>query len=229
MTAEVATAMRILTFRATREELRSLGDRDLALGLLLTWIVGMGRWWEDPRASLAQHLGLGSVAYVFVLSLLLWQVIRPLTVDAPSYRNILTFVSLTAPPAVLYALPVRSWFDLATAQQLRLSFLGIVAGWRILLWGFFLARGVRFSWPATVVATLLPLTLIVVGLVGANLERVVFDFMRGVRPEEATVNDSAYATLFWLSVLSTLLFIPLALAYLGIAWLVRHEGGRGAA
>jgi hypothetical protein len=45
-----------------------------------------------------------------------------------------------------------------------------------------------------------------------NLERVVFDLMRG-RPEDATVNDAAYGVLFLLSLLSILLFIPLAIGY----------------
>ena len=32
----------------------------------------MGRYWDNPRVGLAQHLGLGSVVYVFVLAAVLW-------------------------------------------------------------------------------------------------------------------------------------------------------------
>src|SRR3712207_7552248 len=45
---------------------------DLAFGLACTWLVGVGRYWDNPRASLLQHLGVGSVVYVFALALLLW-------------------------------------------------------------------------------------------------------------------------------------------------------------
>jgi len=39
-----ATVARILAFRASSDELHTLDRRHLALGLLLTWLVGMGRW-----------------------------------------------------------------------------------------------------------------------------------------------------------------------------------------
>src|SRR5689334_11993983 len=110
MSDVIATAARVLTFRATRNELRSFDRRHLFLGFLLTWLVGMGRWWEDPRAGLLQHLGVGSLVYVVILSLFLWLIIKPLAVRT-RYVTVLTYVTLTAPPAILYALPVRSWLD----------------------------------------------------------------------------------------------------------------------
>jgi len=207
----IATLVRILTFRATHEELSGLGRRHLALGLVLTWLVGIGRWWEDPRANLLQHLGVGSLVYVFLLALLLWLVIWPLAPRRPSYLSVLTFVTLTAPPGFLYAVPVRSWFDLATAQELRLWFLAIVATWRVLLWVRYLVVGVKLWFPAALVAGLLPLTFIVVALFLLNLERVAFDLMGGVQRGDA--NEKAYAVLFLLSYFSVMLFIPLAVAY----------------
>ena len=65
----LTTQLRVLTFRISREELLKLNRRHLAWGLAWTWIVGIGRWWDDPGARLLQHLGLGSVIYIFVLSL----------------------------------------------------------------------------------------------------------------------------------------------------------------
>ena len=41
-------------------------------GLIGTWIVGMGRYWDDPSAKLLQHLGMGSVIYIFVLAAFIW-------------------------------------------------------------------------------------------------------------------------------------------------------------
>ena len=37
------TAMRLLAFRSTREELQGFNHKHLALGLFCTWLVGMGR------------------------------------------------------------------------------------------------------------------------------------------------------------------------------------------
>jgi hypothetical protein len=207
----IATAIRVVTFRATGDELRGLDRRHLVLGLLLTWLVGMGRWWEDAQAGLLQHLGIGSLVYVVALSGFLWLIIRPLALRT-GYLNTLTYVTLTAPPAILYALPVRSWLDLAVAQQVRMWFLAIVATWRVALWVRYLIVSVQLPRFTAFIATLFPLTLIVVTLFALNLERVVFNLMGG-RPENATVNDAAYGVLFFLSLLSTLLFIPLAAAY----------------
>lgn len=211
MTDVIATAVRVLTFRATGDELRGLDRRHLVLGLLLTWLVGIGRWWEDPHAGVLQHLGVGSLVYVVVLSFFLWLIIRPLSART-HYLNTLTYITLTAPPAILYAIPVRSWLELADAQQVRLWLLGIVATWRVALWARYLIVSVELSRPAAFIGTLFPLTLIVVALYSLNLERVVFDLMGG-RREDATVNDVAYEVLFLLSLLSVLLLIPLGIAY----------------
>lgn len=207
----IATAARALTFRATGEELRNLDHRHLVLGLVLTWLVGVGRWWEDPKAHILQHLGVGSLVYVLLLSLFLWLIVRPLAAGA-RYLSVFTYVTLTAPPAFLYAVPVRSWFDIAVAQQVRVWFLAVVATWRVLLWARYLVVGIKLSRFRAIVGTLFPLTMIVVALSVLNLERVVFDLM-GAGPHEATVNDAAYGILFLLSLLSGLLFVPLAVAY----------------
>ena len=209
----LATVSRILTFRASSDELHALDRRHLALGLFLTWLVGMGRWWEDPRAGLLQHLGIGSIIYVFVLSLFLWLILWPMTPPHWSYLNILIFVSLTSPPGILYAVPVRHGLDLQTAQTVRLLFLAIVAGWRVLLLGSYLGRGAGFSGFKRIVATLFPLTLIVVALMALNLEKVVFSFMGGIAKEQRSVNDDAFSVLFLITMLSVLLFVPLFISY----------------
>jgi hypothetical protein len=128
MKSIVLTAIRLLSFRATSDELRALNRSHLAFGLLCTWLVGVGRWWEDPKANLLQHLGVGSVAYVFILAGFLWLVLWPLIPPNWSFLNALAFVSLTAPPAILYAIPVRHGLPLHTAQTVRLWLLAIVAG-----------------------------------------------------------------------------------------------------
>lgn len=214
MISEIKTAFRVLTFRATSQELLSLNHKHLLLGLIMTWLVGIGRWWEDPRANFFQHLGIGSVIYIFVLAFLLWLIVWPVCVGPrPSYFNLLTFISLTAPPAILYAIPVRTLLEVQTGQTIRLWMLAIVAGWRVALLVFYLTRGLQFSYSKAITITLLPLVVIIVTLVQLNLEKVVFDLMGGIRREDASVNDAAYEILLLISLLSILAFLPLLIAY----------------
>ena len=217
----LATVIRLLTFRASREELVGLGSSHLAFGLLATWIVGIGRWWDDPEAHLLQHLGLGSLTYVFVLAFVLWLLTKPLGPQNWSYRSVLTFVTLTSPPAILYAIPVERFLDLTTARLINVWFLAFVALWRVGLLVFYLRRSARLPWYSVLVATLLPITIVVTALTALNLERAVFDVMGGLR-EEGTAGDSAYGVLVGLTLLSTILVGPLLLAY-GLIWFFRHR------
>ena len=203
-----------MTFRITREELLLLDHRHLAFGLFWTWIAGMGRYWDDPKAHLLQHLGVGSVIYIFVLSLMLWLVIWPLRPKDWSYRNVLTFVSLTSPPAILYAIPVERFYNLETADTLNAWSLAIVAAWRVSLLIFYLGRLGRLSPFPRIVATLLPLASIVFTLTVLNLERAVFEIMGGFR--ERTPNDDAYVVLILLSLLSYILAIPILICYVAL-------------
>lgn len=218
------TAIRLLTFRASREELVTLGSSHLAFGLIATWIVGMGRWWDDPEALLFQHLGLGSVAYVFVLAFVLWALVKPLGPQDWTYRGVLTFVALTSPPALLYAIPVERFLDLDTARQVNVWFLAFVATWRLGLLVFYLRRLARLPWLSLIVASLLPLTIIVTALTALNLERAVFDVMSGLR-DDGTSGDQAYGVLIGLTFLSTLLVAPLLLAYV-LIWFGRRRATR---
>jgi len=209
----LSAVIRLLTFRITREEFLRFNHRHLAFGIICTWIVGVGRWWDDAGANLLQHLGVGSVVYVFLLSLLLWLVVWPLKPQDWSYRHVLTFVALTSPPAILYAIPVERLASLGTARTLNVWFLAIVAAWRVALLFFYLRRHARLSAFRVAVATLLPITLVVVTLTVLNLERAAFDVMGGLR-ESGTANDSSYGVLVALTFLSMLLFTPLVVCYI---------------
>jgi hypothetical protein len=209
----VADELRLLTFRVPGHAVAKNWKSYLAFGLFFTWLVGVGRYWDNPRAELWQLAGLGSIAYVFVLAAILWLLLAPLRPKNWSYRNVLTFVTLTAPPAVLYAIPVERFMSSAHAAQANAWFLAIVATWRVGLLGVFLRRVARLPWLQLIVATLLPLAIIVVSLAILNLEHVLFDLMAGIRDENKTANDMAYSIVFGLAYLSFISAPILGIAY----------------
>ncbi len=192
-----------------------LGNRHLAFGLVSTWLVGIGRYWDHPNAKLLQYLGVGSVIYVFAMSLFIWLVLWPFRPKNWRYRNLLTFITLVSPPAVFYAIPVERWFSFETATNLNVWFLAIVASWRVALLIFYLRKNSELEAGVLFVGALLPLTVIVVVLTLLNLEGAVFEVMAGIR-RTRTANDAAYGSLFLLALISHLLFFPLLIAYIGI-------------
>ncbi len=206
----VRTMLRVLTFRATSGELLALDWGHLRLGLLVTWLAGVGRYWDDPRAHVLQHTGLGSVVYVFVLSAFLWLLIWPLRPAQWSYGRLLTYVTLTAAPALLYATPVEMFFDLNTSRGINCWFLFVVASWRVALLVVYLGRVGELTGGKAFVATALPIMGIVASLVGLNLENAVFDIMGGLR---GTSHDAAYALLIVTTFLSVWGVIPMLIAY----------------
>lgn len=207
---------RLLTFRSREDELSALGWRHLAFGLLCTWLVGMGRYWDDPRAELLQQFGVGSVVYVFALGTFLWLLLWPLRPKRWAWLRVVTFVSLVSPPAALYAIPVERFLALEDARSANLWFLAAVAAWRVALLLFFLRRSARLDWIEIPVAGLLPLTAIVVALRALNLEHVVFRIMAGVAPAERSANDHAYLVVFLLSLFASLAAPVLVIGYVAL-------------
>jgi hypothetical protein len=207
-------AWRLLTFRSMGPGVRTHFWAYLAFGLFTTWLAGLGRYWDNPRAFDWQHLGLGSLGYVFVLSGILWLIVWPLRPKAWSYRNVLLFVTLTSPPAILYAIPVEQFMPRADARTMNMLFLAAVAAWRVALYWRFLRKVAQLPLAAAVAAMLLPLALIVVALTALNLEHAVFFIMAGVEESQRTSADEAYGVVFALSVLSFIAAPIIGLLYL---------------
>lgn len=193
------------------------------LGLSFTWLAGVGRYWDSPRAHLWQHLGVGSLAYVFILAFIIWALLIPLKPDRWSYRNVLIFITLTSPPAILYAIPVERFMPLDSAQSTNVWFLAVVATWRVALLAWFLRSIARLSGAAIVVSTLLPIALILVALTILNLEHVVFDIMAGIKPEESSPNDTAYFVVMVLAWLSIMALPILLVLYAWLAYRARAK------
>lgn len=180
-------------------------------GLIGTWVVGMGRYWDDPGAKLLQHLGLGSVIYIFGLAAFIWLIIRPFRVPNWKYFTVLTYISLTSFPAIFYAIPVERFMTLQAANSLNTIFLAIVAAWRLLLLFHFLKHFTKLGSGNILTITLMPICLIISTLFFLNLHRVVFNIMSGIRNPSA--HDGSYHVLMSLTVFSILLTPPLLIAY----------------
>ena len=207
----IKTILRLLTFKLTRDEMLQFNQKHFIAGLIGTWIVGMGRYWDDEGASLLQHLGLGSVIYIFVLAAFIWLIIKPFFVENWSYFTVVTFIGLTSFPAILYAIPVEKIVTISAANSINVWFLAIVAIWRLILLNYFLKRFTKLSYGNIITVTLMPICLIITTLTALNLHRVVFDLMGGLRDPNA--HDDSYFILILLTGISVILTIPLLLAY----------------
>lgn len=206
---------RLLTFKLTRNEMLQFNNKHLLAGIIGSWIVGMGRYWDDTKASLLQHLGLGSVIYIFALAGFIWIILLPFKIEKWSYKTVLTFIALTSFPAIFYAIPVERFFSISTANSMNVWFLAIVALWRLCLLYYFLKHFTRLSVGNIVTVTFMPICLIISVLTMLNLHNVVFEVMGGIR--NPSPHDSSYLVLMLLTGLSMILAIPLLVAYgLGI-------------
>ncbi|HEX8368816.1 MAG TPA: hypothetical protein VF604_09760 [Pyrinomonadaceae bacterium] len=210
----ISDVFRLLTFRVTRAEMLAFGWAHLAFGLISTWLVGIGRYWDNPKAEFLQQAGVGSVVYIFALSLLLWFVVKPLRPKDWSYFYVLTFVALVSPPAILDAIPVQMFFGIDRANDINAVFLLFVSIWRLALLVFFLKRFAALNPVYVPVATLLPITMIVFALVMLNLEKAVFSVMGGF--VDTTPNDQAFAVLALISFFAMLAFPFLLASYIVI-------------
>ena len=203
--------LKLLTFRITREEILKFNKNHFIAGLLGTWVVGIGRYWDDSGASLLLHLGLGSVIYIFILAAFIWLILKPFYIDDWNYFIVVTFIGLTSFPAILYAIPVERFFTIQTANTINVWFLAIVAAWRLGLLYYFLKHFTKLSVGNILTVTLLPICLIITTLAALNLHRVVFDIMSG--NNNPTPHDGAYSVLILLTIISVILTLPLLIAY----------------
>ncbi|PSG90200.1 hypothetical protein [Aurantibacter aestuarii] len=205
------TLIKLLTFKLTRDEMLNFNKYHFILGLIGTWLVGMGRYWDDTGANWMQHLGLGSIIYIFVLALIIWLILLPYKINNWSYFIVVTFISLTSFPAIFYAIPVEKFLSIETSNTINVWFLAVVAIWRLALLYYFLKHFTKLSKIDIITVTLMPICVIISVLTMLNLHRVVFNIMGGMR--NPTPHDSSYFVLMLLTGLSLILSIPLLISY----------------
>ena len=213
----------VLSLRFTRDDLARLETGHLAFGIAVTWAVGLGRYWDHPSPYAFQSLGVGSIAVLAVLGLLLFAVLAPLKPDNWSLVHLYTLLSLTAFPALIYAIPVERHLPLDQAQAVNSWFLALVAAWRVAMLFTYLQRWAGLRGWVLAVALLLPLTLVVATLTVLNLEQVVFLTMGGNRQQSP--NDGAFSILVTIT-MSSLFVLPVVLVGYVTAVYQRRWGRR---
>jgi len=221
------TTIRFMFFRATREELVAVNSNwvFLGVGLLITCLVGFGRWWDNPEVTGVEKFGVGSVGYVIALSFYLWLIISPLSPKNWAYRRVLICVCMTAPPGFIYAIPVEWFATPEDAGLINLTFLTVVAVWRVALLFFILRRLGELSWLRTTVAALFPIDLVACVISFNTMFSVsLIRGMGGVR--HITANQLAMestARMVWAVV--SLAFVPLFIAYsfFFVRWVYVHS------
>lgn len=176
--------MRVTFFGQPKAGWHQLHTRHLIIGLIATWIVGIGRWWDDPRSlSVLQRAGLGSLLYVFVLAAVVCVLIYLTTHKPLHYMDILTMITMTAPPAILYAIPIEIWVDDITAVRLNLALLTVVALWRVALLIVFTTRYHQTKWFDVATTQIIYLSMIVF-FISCSGSMSIVDIMGGIRDQD---------------------------------------------
>lgn len=178
----IRTLFRVLGFRATPGEIKENAIAILTVGFLVTWVVGIGRWWDDPRDLLPfVRWGVGSVFYTIALSLVLWVLGLPLSKERLRYQHVLAFVTCTSLPGLVYAIPMEIWADQRTASSYNLYALLFVSIYRVSLLLWFFLKIQELTVRQAIVATFLPISMIALSLTSLGHGARIMDIMGGFR------------------------------------------------
>ena len=134
----------VLLLRIKTDRIREFGWWHFFFGIAVTWLVGVGRWWDDPGADPVRLTGIGSIVYVLFLSSFVYLVARPMAAaDAPLKNawRVLIAVTLTAAPAALYAFPIEQFGSPDLHLNYNSAALFAVSTWRVMMFYHLLRAG----------------------------------------------------------------------------------------
>lgn len=192
----------MLTLRATREMVERFGSWHLVFGLLVTMLVGVGRSWDDSKASLLRQTGVGSLVYVLVFAIAMSLIVMPMTRQGGILPRLLIAAALTSPPGLLYAFPIEKLVsaDSQVPVIYNSSALMIVSIWRVAMMARILRSGLGLTTFATFASILAYIggALFVFGLSG--MLATVANSMGGYRERAMTVGEQIAAVAFQVSV-----------------------------
>ncbi len=179
--------LRILTLTANKNELLTMDGDVLLWGLVMVWLAGIGRYWDAPLEPFFMRSGLPSLIYIFVLGAFLWMFIFLLRPANWSYVRLVTYISMTAPPAFIYAIPFERMYGVDKGAEYNAIALVVVAVWRVLMLGNYLVRVSNLNVFCVLVAVLLPLMTIVTVLMGLHKTVDLVATMGGIRDRRHVV------------------------------------------
>lgn len=186
----VALQLKLITFTASTEELLSIGRKEYFFGMLLVWLAGVGRAWDDPHAHWISKTGFSSVCYVYLMAFFLWALLGLVGARNWKLGRVLIFVCMTAPPAFLYAIPVEQFLPALQAEQANLLFLFLVSGSRVALLVWFTIKVGELTFFRTAVAVFLPLASVINFAVWSDQLVSKFSNIGGIRREFKKVSNS---------------------------------------
>lgn len=158
----------VLLLRITSERIRRFGWWHLFLGVAVTWLVGVGRWYDDPMADPVRLTGVGSIVYVLFLGTFIYLVARPLASADSPLRNagkVIIAVMLTAAPAALYAFPIERFGDPDLHLNYNTAALFVVSTWRVMMFYSILRQGGEMDKKQTW-AVMLVVISVILGVLG---------------------------------------------------------------
>lgn len=225
--AILADFARFATFRPLRGDVPAHMGAYLIVGLLIVWIVGIGRTWDVPDMPLIRKTGLGSVIYALALALFITLIVAPLRPARWRYENVLLMVTMTAAPGLIYAIPIEMFMPAGPAAGLNLIFLLIVAGWRMALYLSFLLNVAKLPTGATIVALMLPPTIIIAAISVAGAMDAIAHGMGGVRtaPPPGAISEEVLSLM---AQASWGLLMPLLVAWFALIVIRNRRPGSSA-
>jgi hypothetical protein len=216
----VSDFWRFIWFQPLRGDMRTNAGTYLAIGLAITWIVGLGRTWDYTSAPWWFRTGLTSVVYALVLAGFIWVIGLALKPQRWRYQNVLLMVTMTALPGLIYAAPVERFMNADAARVANMIFLLIVAAWRMALYRHFLRKVAQLPPMETTVVWLLPPTIIiaVVGLFG-TLNAI----MRGMAGVRDPVGEAIDGVVVWITLASWFVLPLLLIAFVYLVFKARKR------
>ncbi len=213
--------LRFIFFQPLKGNLGTDWRAYLFTGFVITWLVGFGRTWDFNAAPLWLRTGFPSVLYTLLLAAIIWVVVLALKPARWSYRNVLLMVTMTAAPGLVYAIPVERLMQPDAARGANMLLLLVVATWRMALYFRFLRDIALLPRVATIVAWLLPPTLIVAPLSLFGVLTAIARGMGGVR-EQVEPGEISGGAIFFIAAASWIALPILLIAFMILA-IHRHR------
>ena len=174
----VSTQIRFLLFLSIKPDLKQHFGYYFSFILVVTWLVGVGRYWHNPDSLIWQRAGLSSLIYIFVVSQLLYLVVLPLRPKNWSYKEAFVLLGLTSLPGLLYAFPLESFMSFFETQIANALLFLVIGAWRFALCARSIYTLTKIGFWPTITATLVFIAAVNIPLALINMGRPILSEYR---------------------------------------------------